>query len=185
MRVGLWIIMLLVGFGLMGGGGALTQMASTKAEARQVMINDVTLEIPGNVSLSVPLGLVQAGSRVEARFTSTPAIQFTTVQTETGRPIEGMMEVEMGTTYIGEYVKLAPLSYDLTQNLDLTVIVSIPAVADQPDPQNPYTSATISYLAVYVFPQTIYPYTNAGAGLAVGGLVIMIAGAVLQRKARV
>ena len=80
MRVGLWIIMLLVGFGLMGGGGALTQMASTKAEARQVMINDVTLEIPGNVSLSVPLGLVEAGSRVVARCGIVGAVQLITVQ---------------------------------------------------------------------------------------------------------
>jgi len=95
-----------------------------------------------------------------------------------------MMHVEMGTTFIGEYVKLASLSYDLTEPLDLTVIVSIPAEADQPDPDNPYTSATISYLSVNIFPQTTYPYTIAGTGLAAGGIIIVVIGAVARRKAR-
>ncbi|RLI44651.1 hypothetical protein DRO64_03670 [Candidatus Bathyarchaeota archaeon] len=169
----IWILVVIAGLIITCFGLALTQVVTTLHEEKKVMIKDVILTMPGNATLFVPLGHVYAGDRVEVRFTSTPDVTLTTVQTETGRPIEGMMETKMGTSYTGSFVKLAPITYDITEPMNLTVIVSIPSTAE-------YNNATISYLSVYVHPPTIYLYATQGIGLAVAGIIVTIVGIILR-----
>ncbi|MEM1508213.1 MAG: hypothetical protein QW294_05295 [Candidatus Bathyarchaeia archaeon] len=167
MLMGLGIAVFVIGL-------ILLQVSMPSKEEKKILKENLTLIMPGNSTLSIPIGVVEPGDKVEVRFAATQAITLMVVEKESGRAIEGMMETTRGTSYTGQYSKLAPITYDVDKPMDLILIISIPSDAT-------YISTKLSYVSVYVHPPTIYPYIDVGTVLATAGAAIMII-SLIRRK---
>jgi hypothetical protein len=175
MKKWLTVLGLVLGIIIILLGSILLQTTVPVREERNMMKENISLMMPGNATLYIPIGIVETGDRVEVRFAATQEVMLMVVEKGSGKAIEGMMETVMGTVFRGPYVKLAPITYNIDKSMDLVLIINIP-------PDATYSSTKLSYVSIYVHPPHTYPYVGIGTILIVAGIIFIIVVLLKRRK---
>jgi hypothetical protein len=189
-------IIILLGILVLVLGGALTQF-SIRGEIKTYLLDQVWVT-EHNSTITIDYGMLEPGTRIKISWMADPWVALVTYHTKTREPLvtttNPISPSTAGYTVIisggGDW---SPVLYTINMTDIYTTQIFLPDSGllasrgwNMQDPnlikwlEN--RREWISFFKVEVTPPIEYPYTMTGLGLAIGGVVLTIAGIFIGRK---